>query len=152
MAACHFFFSNPISNLEGTNPYDLVAKYRPAALPKSLRQTRKTQIQSKALFFIPAADRTKLFFCRHSYKIGDGYNHGITLDDQDSGAVAWLWEHLKWYADYDDVAFIESLLRNLDDDDYYFIRVGESNDDTEIHGGFWDNPLGMCLVRGIAFD
>ena len=73
-------------------------------------------------------------------------------EDQESGAVAWLWEHLKWYANYKDVAFFENLLRDLDYDDYYFIRVGEDNDDTEVHGGFWDNPLGMCLVRGIAFD
>jgi hypothetical protein len=29
--------------------------------------------------------------------------------------------------------------------------VGESNDDTEIHGDFWDNPFSMGLVRGIAF-
>jgi len=72
--------------------------------------------------------------------------------DQESGAVAWLWEYLKWYADYDDVSFIENLLHNLDEEDYFFIRVGESDDDTEMHGGFWENPFGMCLIRGIAFD
>ena len=68
------------------------------------------------------------------------------------GSVAYQWEDFKWYSDDDDVAFIEKLLHNLDYDDYFFIRVGESNDDTEVGGGFWDNPLGMCLVRGIAFD
>ena len=93
----------------------------------------------------PGTDRTKnihdlLNVCRDK------------REDQESGAVAWLWEHLKWYTDYDDVAFIENLLRDMDEEDYFFIRVGESNDDTEIHGGFWDNPLGMGLVRGIAFD
>ena len=73
-------------------------------------------------------------------------------EDQESGAVAWHWEYLKWYADYDDVAFVENLLQNLDYNAYFFIRVGESDDDTEVHGGFWDKPLGMCLARGIAFD
>ena len=73
-------------------------------------------------------------------------------EDSESGAVAWLWDHLKWYADYEDVAFFENLLKSLDYNAYFFIRVGESNDDTEIHGGFWENPFGMCLVRGIAFD
>jgi hypothetical protein len=73
-------------------------------------------------------------------------------EDQDSGAVAWLWGYLKWYADYEDVAFFEKLLRNLDYNDYLFIRLGESEDDTEVHGGFWDNPFGMSLVRGIVFD
>ena len=73
-------------------------------------------------------------------------------EDQESGAVAWLWEYLKWYTDYDDVSFVENLLRELDEEDYFFIRVGESNDDTEIQGDFWDNPFSMGLVRGIALD
>jgi hypothetical protein len=71
---------------------------------------------------------------------------------EDDGAVAWLWESLKWYSDYDDVGFIENLLNDLDSEDYLFIRVGESDDDTEYRGGFWENTFGMCLVRGIAFD
>ena len=73
-------------------------------------------------------------------------------EDPKSGAVAWLWEYLKWYTDYEDVAFFENLMSDLDYDDYYFIRVGEDNDDTDVRGGFWENPFGMCLVRGIAFD
>ena len=73
-------------------------------------------------------------------------------EDKESGSTAWLWEHIKWYWDYEDVAFIESLLREVAYEDYYFIRVGEDNDDTEIRGGFWDNPFGMSLMRGIVFD
>ena len=72
--------------------------------------------------------------------------------DSESGAVAWLWEYLKWYTDYADVAFFKNLTKNLDYNDYFFISVGKSDDDTESHGGFWDNPFGMCLVRGIVFD
>ena len=79
----------------------------------------------------------------------DKANSRITADD---GTVAYLWQNLKWYADYSDVSFIENLLHSLDHNDYLFIRVGESDDDTEIHGGFWNNPFGMCLVRGIVFD
>jgi len=77
---------------------------------------------------------------------------GDKREDQESGAVAWFWENLKWYEDYEDVAFIENLLRNMDYHDFFFIRVGESIDDTEIHGEFWDNPLGLCLARGVIFD
>jgi len=73
----------------------------------------------------------------------------ITSDD---GTVAYHWQSVKWYADYSDVSFIENLLHSLDDEDYLFIRVGEENDDTEYQGEFRDNPLGMCLIRGIAFD
>jgi hypothetical protein len=54
--------------------------------------------------------------------------------------------------DYEDVSFFENLLQELDHEDYYFIRLGEENDDTEVRGGFWDNPFCMSLVRGIAFD
>ena len=73
-------------------------------------------------------------------------------EDQESGAISWVWEYLKWYEDYDDVSFIESLLQSLDEQDYFFIRVGESDDDTEIRGCFWENPFGMRLERGIVCD
>ena len=68
------------------------------------------------------------------------------------GAVAWLWESLKWYDDYPDVAFMENLLQDLNEQDYLFIRIGESDDDTEYRCGFWENPFGMCLVRRITFE
>lgn len=71
--------------------------------------------------------------------------------DQDSGAAAFLWEGLKWYSEFEDVAFVEKFIAGLEYADYYFIRVGEDDDDTEVKGGFWDNPLGMRLTRGIAF-
>ena len=74
------------------------------------------------------------------------------LDDEESGAVAWLWDSVKWYMDYDDVSFIEKLLQELDDTEYLFIRIGEFNDDTDIRGTFWDNPFSMNLIRGIVHD
>jgi hypothetical protein len=74
------------------------------------------------------------------------------LEDQESGAAGWLWDSVKWYMDYDDVSFIEGLLKDLDDTEYLFIRIGESYDDTEIHGAFWDNPFSMNLIRGIVYD
>ena len=73
-------------------------------------------------------------------------------EDRESGAAAWHRESLKWYSDYEDVAFFENLLRDLEAEDYLFIRLGDSDDDVEIRGGFWDNPFGMCLMRGIGFD
>lgn len=72
--------------------------------------------------------------------------------DTDCDSVAYLWRAVKWYLDYDDVGFFENLLNKLDESDYLFIRVGESDDDTDFRGGFWGNPLGMCLTREIAFD
>lgn len=72
--------------------------------------------------------------------------------DADSGSVGYLWRTVQWYIDYVDVSFIENLLPNMESSDYLFIRISEADDDTEYCGGFWENPLGMCLVRGIVFD
>jgi hypothetical protein len=88
----------------------------------------------------------------HTRLIRELFNSAERKEDTDSSAVAYMWRDVKWYADYSDVAFVESLLQSIGDDTYLFIRVGESDDDTEQRGCFWDNPLGMCLVRGIAFN
>ena len=70
----------------------------------------------------------------------------------ESGSVSFLWVDIKWYSSYPEVAFVEDVISKLDAEDYYFIRVGEADDDTEISGRFWENPMEMRLARGIAFD
>ena len=70
----------------------------------------------------------------------------------ESGAVAYYWDNVKWYADFLEVRFIENLTVELDWEDFLFIRVGEDSDDTEYRGGFWDNPFPMGLARSITFD
>jgi hypothetical protein len=70
----------------------------------------------------------------------------------ETGAIVYYWEWIKWYPAYEDVGFVESFIRSLNREDYYFIRVGESADDTEQKGNFWDNPFNMCLLREIGFD
>lgn len=72
--------------------------------------------------------------------------------DPDTGADLWAWTGIKWYPDYEDVGFIETFLNNLCDEDYLFIRIGESDDDSEILGSFHDNPFGMYLSRTIEFE
>lgn len=69
-----------------------------------------------------------------------------------SGAIAWTWDEVKWYLGTPDIDFMEAFLRTLDCDQYLFIRIGEENEDTEVHGCLWDNPFAMCLVRGVVFD
>ncbi len=71
---------------------------------------------------------------------------------EDEGCRAWYWEGFKWYTQDRDIRFLEEHLASLDWGQYLFIRVGEELDDIEYHGGFWDNPFGMCLTRGIGFD
>jgi len=108
------------------------------SMGKKILESRLSELEADA-------DRT-----RHIHELLNAPRN--KREDQESGAVAWLWEYPKWYADYKGMTFIENLLRDLETEDYLFIRVGESDDDTEIHGGFYDNPFGMRFVLRIAFD
>ena len=76
----------------------------------------------------------------------------IRYCDDASGAVAYYWDNVKWYADFLAVRFIENLTVELNWENFLFIRVGEDSDDTEYRGGFWDNPFPMGLARSITFD
>lgn len=74
--------------------------------------------------------------------------------DPDSKAEVWLWKGIKWYLSdpqyYADIYFIEDFLRNLDDEDFRFIRIGEDYEDTEVFGEFTENPFDLELARGIT--
>lgn len=70
--------------------------------------------------------------------------------DPNSGAEVWHWAWSKWYSHFPEVAFVESLMDEVDDEDYRFIRIGEDCDDTEVRGRFWENPFGMELTRNIV--
>ena len=70
-----------------------------------------------------------------------------------SGAELWVWSDIKWYDfDFTEIAWLMKLLETLDEEEYYYIRLGEDNDDTEIRGAFWDNPFCMGLVRQINHE
>jgi len=109
-----------------------------------LTKNGKKTLEAKVAGLKPEADSTK-----HIHEL---LASPRKREDPESGAVAWHWEHLKWYFDFEDVSFFENLLQDLDYEEYFFIRVGEENDDTDVRGGFWENPFCMCLLRGIAFD
>ena len=70
-----------------------------------------------------------------------------------SGTELWVWSDIKWYDfDFTEIAWLMKLLETLDEDAYYYIRLGEDNDDTEIRGAFRDNPFCMGLVRQINYE
>ena len=75
---------------------------------------------------------------------------------EDDGSECWYWEQIKWYsdwpADFADVDFFEKFMKNLDEEDYYFIKIGEEYDDVETKGLWCDNPFGLTLTRQIVFD
>ena len=81
---------------------------------------------------------------------------GKALSDANTGAKCWLWREIKWYIDdpvyFPEVDFIEDLLAELDEEDFYFVRIGEESDDQEIRGIWWDNPFGMRLEREIVLE
>ena len=72
--------------------------------------------------------------------------------DMASGTVAFCWTGMKWYADFEEVAFVENFMADLEYEDYYFIRVGEDYNDIEVNGGFWDNSFGMRIERRIVLE
>ena len=76
--------------------------------------------------------------------------------DKETGAEIWYWEWIKWYGGdcvyYEDIEFIEDTLKTLEFGDYRFIRIGEEYDDTEVAGGFWENPFDFELSREITLS
>ena len=87
--------------------------------------------------------------------IKDPIDGKLDRKDEDSGAVAFIWEGLKRYADFADVAFVENFITDLghnDSDEYYFIRIGEDHNDTGERGGFYSNPFGMHMKRRVVFN
>ena len=76
--------------------------------------------------------------------------------DAATKSECWLWHGVKWFAVdpscYRDIHFIESVLNQLDETDYYFVRIGEDMDDNEIRGLWFDNPFAITLCREIVLD
>lgn len=74
--------------------------------------------------------------------------------DSESKAEVWHWKCIKWYTCeptyFPDIDFIDNFLCQLDEDDYYLVRIGEDYDDTEVRGYFWENPFDLELARGIT--
>ncbi len=69
--------------------------------------------------------------------------------DEDSGFAVFLWEGEKWYAEFDEVPFVATLMDSLPDKDFLFIRLGEDYDDIEIRGSFCGIPFNISVERKI---
>jgi hypothetical protein len=77
-------------------------------------------------------------------------NADAKLEDEDGFLFHWGW--IKWYDDDKEIAALMTFLANLEDsDDFLFIRLGEDDADTDIQGGWWDNPFDMGYARRIEF-
>lgn len=76
--------------------------------------------------------------------------------DKESGAELWAWSQQKWYIDdpvyYPAVYFMEKLLKDMEEEDYLFVRAGEDCNDIEMRGRFDENPFGLTLAREVYWD
>jgi len=71
---------------------------------------------------------------------------------QNEYAVLLNWQDIKWYPDYEDVRAVMSSLDNLSGDDYFFVRIGDDSDDTEMLGSWWDNTFDLSVQRSVHFS
>lgn len=68
------------------------------------------------------------------------------------GAELYYWESIKWYTAFPEVKWLEDFIDSLDGTDFLFIRIGESYEDIEHDGMFWDNPFTVNIARKITFN
>ena len=69
-----------------------------------------------------------------------------------NGDHLWTWEWMKWYPEFREFSWLETCLKAMADEDFYFLRIGEEHDDVFISGDCWDNTFKMGLSRSIYFD
>lgn len=69
--------------------------------------------------------------------------------DEETGAEFFYWKSVKWYHDFYEVKFVKDFYEMLDENEYYFARIGENPDDCEEHGMFYNNPFDVEIVREI---
>lgn len=72
--------------------------------------------------------------------------------DSESLAEFFHWDSVKWYLMFEEIACINSVMEELDDEDFLFIRIGEDFEDLEIQGRYWENPFNLDVVRTVEFS
>jgi hypothetical protein len=63
-----------------------------------------------------------------------------------------LWSDIKWYEENEDIAALHKRLRQISEDSFMFIRIGEDSSDIEELGHFYVNEFGFRYVRQLAYD
>ena len=70
--------------------------------------------------------------------------------DSKTEEALWRWHYVKWYEEFAEVDFIDNVLKELSDDDYLFIRLGENYDVIELRGDFWGNVFELGVSTAIT--
>lgn len=71
--------------------------------------------------------------------------------DGTSRAEFFHWDSVKWYQMFEEIVCINSVMDELDNEDFLFIRIGEDFEDIEILGRYWGNPFNLDVVRTVEF-
>lgn len=71
------------------------------------------------------------------------------LTDEETGAVLYYWEAIKWY--YEECDWVNKFLDRTDSREYLFVRLGEDFDDLEEKGLFSDNPFDLRATAKLEF-
>lgn len=72
------------------------------------------------------------------------------LTDEETGAVLYYWNSIKWY--YDECDWANEFLERIDRKSYFFVRLGEDYEDIEELGGFEDNPFDLRATSKLEFN
>jgi len=91
----------------------------------------------------------KEVYQKHSIAFKDALEFSDCIT-QTEKAIYFVWESAKWYSDYPEIAAVESVLSDLDDSDYGYVRVGEEMTDLETRGDFYE--YGLDVSRAIVID
>jgi len=70
--------------------------------------------------------------------------------DPKTKIVFYHWEYSKW--DEEETEFITSFLNSLDDHQYSYVRLGESNGDLEQWGDLEDDPFDARVDSRLIFN
>lgn len=60
--------------------------------------------------------------------------------------------HVKWYDTYPHISALMNTLRHMEEEHYHFLRLGDSNEDVEEKGYYFNNSFDTCVRREINVD
>lgn len=79
-----------------------------------------------------------------------------TERDHEEGATLFMTTGVKWYNDMfnDLMALYQDLLKNVDEEDYYLIKVCPEypGDDSSDIGGWYENPFGIHKCVSVSIE
>lgn len=72
------------------------------------------------------------------------------------GDALFYWSNVKWYEDYREIDFLMSFLyeemdAKEDEEQYLFMRIGETLGDIQTEGAYWGNSFSLETIQELSF-